>query len=70
MLKDLGMPFLSDFGTAVPGNVSRTHNAQPSFYTFPEVMLKAEWSYPVDIWGLGKQLYSMFLRLVFVLHQF
>ena len=44
---------LSDFGSAVRGDETRVHNAQPNVYRSPEVMLKAKWSYPVDIWNVG-----------------
>jgi hypothetical protein len=54
---------LSDFGSAVRGNVKRDHDAQPNVYRSPEVMLKVEWSYPVDIWNVGVMVcsYSAFL---------
>ena len=48
-----GGPVLSDFGAAVRGDVKRNHDAQPAVYRAPEVMLQAEWSYPVDIWNVG-----------------
>jgi hypothetical protein len=48
-----GGAVLSDFGTAVRGDQKRNHDAQPNVYRSPEVMLKAEWSYPVDIWNVG-----------------
>lgn len=41
---------LSDFGSAVRGDQRRNHDAQPNVYRSPEVMLKVDWSYPVDIW--------------------
>ncbi|KAJ0419522.1 kinase domain protein [Aspergillus carlsbadensis] len=37
-----GRAVLSDFGSA------------PNIYRSPEVMLKTDWSYPVDIWNIGK----------------
>lgn len=48
-----GDPVLCDFGAAVSGDVKRNHDAQPAVYRSPEVMLKAEWGYPVDIWNVG-----------------
>ncbi|KAJ5356372.1 CMGC protein kinase [Penicillium concentricum] len=48
-----GMAVLSDFGSAVQGDETRNHNPQPNGYRAPEVMLKAEWSYPIDIWNVG-----------------
>jgi len=53
MPKEFGEITLSDFGSAVRGDEKRVHNAQPDFYRSPEVLLKAEWSYPVDIWNVG-----------------
>lgn len=46
---------LTDFGLAVRGDVRMEHNhrIQPFEYRAPEVMLKAGWSYPADIWNLG-----------------
>ncbi len=51
--KQFGGVVLSDFGSAVRGDQKRNHDAQPNVYRSPEVMLKAEWSYPVDIWNVG-----------------
>lgn len=51
--KTFGRAILSDFGSAVRGDEKRDHDAQPNVYRSPEVMLKAEWSYPVDIWNVG-----------------
>ncbi len=51
--KTFGRAVLSDFGSAVPGDVPQVHDAQPNVYRSPEVMLKMEWSYPVDIWNAG-----------------
>ena len=44
---------LCDMGSAVEGKRYRNHNAQPDFFRAPEVVLKAPWSYPIDIWNLG-----------------
>lgn len=44
---------LSDLGEAVQGDEARHHNAQPDVHRAPEVMLKADWSYAVDIWNVG-----------------
>jgi len=43
---------LSDFGPAVPADEKRNHDAQLDLYRPPEVMLKVDWSYPVDIWDV------------------
>ena len=51
--EDFGGIVLSDFGAAVRGDQRRCHDAQPNVYRSPEVMLKTEWSYPVDIWNVG-----------------
>ena len=48
-----GKAQLSDFGAAVRGDQKRNHDAQPDVYRSPEVMLKIDWSYPVDIWNVG-----------------
>lgn len=51
--KSYGNVVLSDFGSIVKGDHRRTHDAQPNVYRSPEVMLSAEWNYPVDIWNVG-----------------
>ncbi|KAK7428370.1 hypothetical protein QQZ08_005127 [Neonectria magnoliae] len=51
--RKFGNVVLSDFGAAVRGDQKRNHDAQPNVYRSPEVMLKTEWSYPVDIWNVG-----------------
>lgn len=48
-----GLPVLADLSAAVRGDRTRDHIAQPGLYRAPEVMLKAPWSYPVDIWNVG-----------------
>jgi serine/threonine protein kinase len=48
-----GRVVLGDLGSAVRGDEKRTHDAQTNVYRSPEVMLKVEWSYPVDIWNVG-----------------
>ncbi len=49
----IGLPLLSDFGTAVLGDVEQTHYAQPNVYRAPEVCLQVPWSYSIDIWNVG-----------------
>ncbi|KAJ5799909.1 uncharacterized protein N7518_001977 [Penicillium psychrosexuale] len=62
-----GLAVLSDFGSAVQGDEKRNHNAQPNVYRAPEVMLKAEWSYPIDIWNVGVMAWDLFEgKLLFV----
>ena len=51
--KTHGKAVLGDFGAAVPGDKVRNHDAQPNIYRSPEVMLNADWSYPIDIWNVG-----------------
>lgn len=51
--KDFGQLVLSDLGEAVNGDELRHHIAQPDVHRSPEVMLKADWSYAVDIWNVG-----------------
>lgn len=51
--KVFGRAVLSDFGSAVRGDERRNHDAQPNVYRSPEVMLKTDWSYPIDIWNVG-----------------
>lgn len=58
--KKFGAAVLSDFGSAVSGDEKRNHNAQPNVYRSPEVMLKAEWSYPIDIWNVGCIIWNLF----------
>ncbi|CZT00295.1 probable dis1-suppressing protein kinase dsk1 [Rhynchosporium graminicola] len=58
--KVFGDSVLSDFGSAVPGDIKRNHNAVPNVYRPPEIMTKAEWSYPVDIWNVGAMIWDVF----------
>jgi hypothetical protein len=56
--KKFGYVVLGDFGSAIFGDEKRVHIAQPDVYRSPEVMLKAEWSYPADVWNLGAMVSS------------
>ncbi|KFZ00370.1 hypothetical protein V500_01073 [Pseudogymnoascus sp. VKM F-4518 (FW-2643)] len=58
--RKFGNAVLSDFGSAVRGDKKRNHDAQPNVYRSPEVMLKTEWSYPVDIWNVGVMIWDLF----------
>ncbi|KAF7896477.1 hypothetical protein EAF00_006491 [Botryotinia globosa] len=58
--KFFGDSVLSDFGSAVQGDLKRNHNAGPQIYRAPEVMVKAAWSYPVDIWNVGVMIWDLF----------
>lgn len=55
-----GVAVLSDFGSAVKGEERRNHNAGPDIYRAPEVMIKADWSYPVDVWNVGVMIWDLF----------
>ncbi|KAL9123809.1 MAG: hypothetical protein Q9217_006799, partial [Psora testacea] len=50
-----GPPKIADFGLAVPGDVPQLHNhpIQADLFQAPEVILRAGWTYSVDIWNLG-----------------
>ncbi|MCJ1484388.1 hypothetical protein MMC06_004559 [Schaereria dolodes] len=50
-----GPPKIADFGLAVCGDVSQPYNhpIQADLFQAPEVILKAGWTYSVDIWNLG-----------------
>lgn len=50
-----GPPKIADFGLAVRGDVSKPHNfpIQADLFQAPEVILRAGWTYSVDIWNLG-----------------
>lgn len=50
-----GPPKIADFGLAVWGDASQSHNhpIQADLFQAPEVILGAGWTYSVDIWNLG-----------------
>ncbi|MCJ1478352.1 hypothetical protein MMC13_007030 [Lambiella insularis] len=56
-----GPPKIADFGLAVWGNVSEPHNhpIQADLFQAPEVILRASWTYSVDIWNLGVMLWDL-----------
>ncbi|KAL8910112.1 MAG: hypothetical protein Q9171_004573 [Xanthocarpia ochracea] len=58
--ESIGMPLLSDFGSAVLGDVHHDQDVQPNVYRSPEVCLKAPWSYSIDIWNLGCLIWDLF----------
>ncbi|EDO03637.1 hypothetical protein SS1G_06118 [Sclerotinia sclerotiorum 1980 UF-70] len=58
--KRSGDTALSDFGSAVRGDEKRNHGAGAQVYRAPEVMIKAAWSYPVDIWNVGVMIWDLF----------
>ena len=49
---------LSDFGSTFRGDEKRNRHCQPDVYRSPEVMLKIDWSYPIDIWNVGAMVCS------------
>ena len=51
--KNIGEPLLSDFGSAVSGDVEHDEDVQSNLYRAPEVCLKAAWTYSIDIWNVG-----------------
>jgi serine/threonine-protein kinase SRPK3 len=53
--KPPGRPKLTDFGLAVRGDISQPHNhpIQPDLFQAPEVIIRASWTYSVDVWNLG-----------------
>lgn len=48
-----GLPLLSDFGEARFGDEEHTEDIMPNVYRAPEVVLKANWDYTVDIWNVA-----------------
>jgi serine/threonine-protein kinase SRPK3 len=51
--KSIGEPVLSDFGSAVSGDIAHDEDVQPDVYRSPEVCLQIPWSYSIDIWNIG-----------------
>ena len=58
--RSIGLPVLSDFGSAVFGDIKHDQDVQPSIYRAPEVCLKAPWSYSIDIWNVGCLIWDLF----------
>ncbi|KAL9101424.1 MAG: hypothetical protein Q9163_003316 [Psora crenata] len=56
-----GPPKIADFGLAVKGNVSGLHKhpIQADLFQAPEVILRAGWTYSVDIWNLGVMFWDL-----------
>ncbi|GCB20607.1 serine/threonine-protein kinase SRPK [Aspergillus awamori] len=48
-----GLPLLGDFGEARLGEEKQCDNIMPDYYRAPEVILKSNWDYKVDIWSVG-----------------
>ncbi|KAI1154289.1 serine threonine protein kinase, CMGC group [Nemania diffusa] len=60
MPKKWGAPVLCDFGSAVAGDEEHFEDVQPDVYRAPEVILKASWSYPIDMWNAGCMVWDLF----------
>lgn len=58
--KSIGLPLLSDFGSAVFGDIKHDEDVQPNIYRAPEVCIKAPWSYSIDIWNVGCLIWDLF----------
>lgn len=58
--KSIGEPVLSDFGSAVSGDVAHDEDVQPDVYRSPEVCLQIPWSYSIDIWNIGILIWDLF----------
>ncbi|CAI7577461.1 unnamed protein product [Penicillium pancosmium] len=48
-----GIGKLCDFGHVIPGEAPVYKMAQPDCYRAPEILLRAPWGYPIDIWNLA-----------------
>lgn len=48
-----GLLLLSDFGEARIGPGPHDTDIMPAMYRAPEVLLRIQWSYQVDIWSVG-----------------
>lgn len=48
-----GLPLLSDFGEARFGDEKHDEDIMPNVYRAPEVILKTNWGYKVDIWNIA-----------------
>lgn len=47
-----GLPILADFGEARLGDEGHSDDIMPNAYRAPEVMLRSNWGYKVDIWNV------------------
>ncbi|RAQ57739.1 protein kinase KNS1 [Aspergillus flavus] len=48
-----GLPLSSDFGEARFGDQPHSEDIMPNPYRAPEVILKSNWGYKVDIWNVA-----------------
>lgn len=53
MPKNWGAPVLTDFGSAVIGDIEHLEDVQPDIYRAPEVILEAPWFHEIDVWNVG-----------------
>jgi serine/threonine protein kinase len=51
--KNVGLPVLCDFGSAMICKEYQTEFVQPKIYRAPEVIIGAPWTYSIDIWNVG-----------------
>ncbi|KAE8330588.1 kinase-like protein [Aspergillus sergii] len=56
----IGAPVLCDLGSATLGSIEHSEDVQPDIYRAPEVILKAPWSYSIDIWNVGCMIWNIF----------
>jgi hypothetical protein len=48
-----GLPLICDFGEARFGDEEHSEDIMPNAYRAPEVVLKMNWDYKVDVWNLA-----------------
>ena len=48
-----GLPLLCDLGEARFSEEEQCEKIMPDYYRAPEVILKSNWDYKVDIWSVG-----------------
>ncbi|KAB8242423.1 kinase-like domain-containing protein [Aspergillus flavus] len=48
-----GLPILADFGEARLGDQEHNEDIMPNVYRAPEVILRSNWGYKVDIWSVA-----------------
>ncbi|QKX64031.1 uncharacterized protein TRUGW13939_11204 [Talaromyces rugulosus] len=57
-----GLPLLSDFGEARFGNEVHNEDIMPNAYRAPEVVLKMNWDYKVDVWNVAIMAWDIVCR--------
>lgn len=71
LLPSNGLPLLSDFGEARFGDEEHNEDIMPNVYRAPEVVLKMNWDYKVDIWNVAMMVRKqtcLTLKFICVLH--